>query len=247
MPHCPNCGHELNALKLDGVEVDHCPNCGGSFFDENEINRLSLEAARSLLKDKKTEFVSGKGLVCPRDGANMKVVKEEAVPQFVNLLKCDRCGGIFAHPSDLVNFKKAQEAKLNFFKIWRTPLPSLKSVMVYGFILLAAALSLYSFSFLKTKQSLQSQADEIVTAVKISRADGQAVVYFVSESPVGSRAIFKDQKTGEQIEKIISHQPTTVHILLVEDIPLSADFSLKLVLTSGLAKIETKPIPFVQN
>lgn len=244
---CPNCHHQLENQVFDNVEVDHCPNCGGSFFDENEINRLSLEAARKLLKDKRTEFVSGKGLVCPRDGANMKVVEEEAVPQFVNLLKCDRCGGIFAHPSDLVNFKKAQEAKLNFFKIWRTPLPSLKSVMVYGFILLAAALSLYSFSFLKTKQSLQSQADEIVKAVKISKADGQVVVYFITDRSVKSKAIFKDQKTGEQIEKIISHQPTTVHILPVEDIPLSADFSLKLVLTSGLAKIESKPIPFVQN
>jgi len=244
---CANCQRQLVSVSLGQIEVLHCPNCGGSFFEENEINRLSLSQAKKLAAGKKTNFISGKTKLCPKDNFPLRAIQEESIPQFVTLLRCEKCRGIFAFAEDLVNFKKAQETKLNFFRTWHIPLPSLKSVLVYSFLILTAASALFSFGTINIRQSLQTQADEVVKSIKISQVDKTTVVYFVTKTAFQSEVIFLNQATGQEMRKIISEKPSKTHFLTISDILSSESISLQIILTSGSNRIETKPIPFVAN
>lgn len=40
---CPKCGHEMQALHFDRVEVDQCGTCKGLFFDKGELDAVLLE------------------------------------------------------------------------------------------------------------------------------------------------------------------------------------------------------------
>jgi len=242
---CPNCREKLVTVKLDRVEVDYCPNCGGSFFEENEINRISLSEARKLAAEKKTDFISGVPKLCPKDNYPMKVIQEESIPQFVTLLKCEKCQGVFALPNDLLNLKKAQQAKLNFFKAWRLPLPSLRTVLVYSFLIVTTLSLFSSFYTINFRKSLKTQAEEVNKTIKISKVDGKSVIYFITKTPFQSEAVFFNQKTGQEIRRIISKQPTKAHFLTVSDIAPSEAITLKIILTSGKTRLETQPIPFL--
>jgi len=39
---CPKCGHDMQVLTLEGIEVDSCTRCQGVFFDRGEIEALLL-------------------------------------------------------------------------------------------------------------------------------------------------------------------------------------------------------------
>ncbi len=242
---CPNCQEKLTTVKFGQVEVFHCPNCGGSFFEENEINRLSFSQAKKLAVDKKNGFISAAPKFCPKDNLPMKAIQEESVPQFVTLLKCEKCQGVFAFPDDLVNFKKAQQTKLNFFKTWRLPLPSLKSILVYSFLILTTVSLFSSFQAITTNQSLKTQADDVIKSIKISAVNNTTVVYFITKVPFQSEAVFFNQQTGQEIRRIISKEPAKTHFLTVRDIAPSETTALKIILISGKTRITTQPILFV--
>lgn len=244
---CPNCQEKLTTVKFGQVEVFHCLNCGGSFFEENEINRISFSEAKKITADKKTGFISAAPKLCPKDNLPMKAIQEESVPQFVTLLKCEKCQGVFTFPDDLVNFKKAQQTKLNFFKAWQLPLPSLKSILVYSFLILTTVSLLTSFHTISTNQSLKTQADDVIKSIKISAVNNITVIYFITKVPFQSEAVFFNQQTGQEIRRIISKKPSKTHFLTVNDIAPSKTTTLKIILTSGKTRFGTKPIPFVAN
>ena len=129
---CPNCGAKLKLTDFNNIIFNHCPNCGGSFFGDNQINRISLKQARKLNKSKSSDIISSEEKICPIDGIPMSRLTNKSIPHHVTLLGCNKCKSVFAYPNDLVEFKKAQQVKINYFKSWRLPLPSLKSVLVYA-------------------------------------------------------------------------------------------------------------------
>jgi hypothetical protein len=175
----------------------------------------------------------------------MKTLQEESIPQFVTLLKCEKCCGIFTFADDLVNFKKAQKTKLHFYKTWQLPFPSLKTVLVYSFILFTTVSILYSLTIINVRQSMNTQAEDVVKSIKISKIENVAVVYFTTKGAFRSKAIFYNQTTGQQTQKAISDKLTTVHFLTVSDITTSESITLQIILTSGQISLKTQPITFL--
>ena len=39
---CPKCGHDMQAMTLEGIEVENCTFCKGVYFDREEIESLLL-------------------------------------------------------------------------------------------------------------------------------------------------------------------------------------------------------------
>ncbi len=40
---CPKCGHDMEAVTLEGIEVDRCTSCEGVYFDRGELETLLLQ------------------------------------------------------------------------------------------------------------------------------------------------------------------------------------------------------------
>ncbi len=228
---CPNCGKHFKTLEYDNQTILHCHNCGCSFFEQNGINRITLKTARTLSWDKKESFIKGEELACPKDGAIMiSVQNEDAIPLTVTLLRCPNCYGVFAHPEDLVNFKRAQNVKLRFFKIWSKPLPSLQTVLVLGFIgffILSIALSLNN---LNNKQLTTTSAQDRIFAV-YAKQSGDFIFFSFKTAQAARTAVrFIDKQTNETVTKQVSNTFTTLHMVTIKELNAQHPISYQIML-----------------
>jgi len=212
--NCPNCQSLLSRIQLETIEVDHCNNCGGTLFDYNEVNRISLSDAEKLSLMKQTNDISGSEKYSPRDGSVLKRITDESVPQYVTLLKSDTTHEVFAFADDLINFKKAQTAKLDYMKTWHIPLPALSSVLVFSFIVAVSASTVLFSSLLNDPKTQAIQASQLCR--------NGLQVFGNSEDELGSYGVTCETSSnmtcqiqaeclGETRSFVFTNTPTRIH------------------------------------
>ncbi len=233
--HCPNCHHILTKVILDAIEVDHCNFCGATVFDMNEINRITVADARKLASMKQSDVISGEEKFSPKDGSPLLRINDNSIPQFVTLLHSKTTGEVFAYADDLVNFKKAQKAKISYFKTWQIPLPALQSVLVYSFILVATLSVAYLSSVFQSPTSHTTQATSLcINKNIIEKTDAGFLVFCETKSPLdcSARAACID---GEKIITLKSDANRTSHY---EVLPPACS-NVKIECAEGSSFIET--------
>lgn len=233
---CPNCTHLMNYVNLDKQNILHCANCGTSFFEENGINRISQASAEKLALDKKIEEIEGHEKLCPLDHLRLTPLSEGVLPEGVVILKCKRCQGVLIFPDDLLNFKKAQAAKIEFFKAWAKPLPSLRTVLVISFTAVVLGSVFYQFNTFFKYYSASSQASNLIKKISISKSGRYLLIFFKTQTPFQSKVIFQDLTTNSQIEKIINQTPSKIHQLTTGDLNLEDEILYQIVLTDSKGK-----------
>ena len=237
---CPNCKEKLTEDILDGQSVLHCANCGGSFFQENGINRISISSAQKLAAETKVNNISSKEKLCPKDQTLLVPFQsEESIPPDVILLHCNTCQGIFTYPNDLVIFKKAQAVKIDYFKLWGIPLPSIKSIAVLSVFLVVSLVSLLAYTYWQNQNISNIQAQDLVKNIYLTSANRYLFISFKTLLPLKSRLIFTDATSGQTIEKIINSDPSTFHQLTTTDVNLEDEVFYQIILTDEKGR-ETK-------
>lgn len=221
----------MNQLHADKQLILHCDNCGGSFFEENSINRISSQTAFELSQNKQSDEISGDKKFCPKDAHQLEIVahSEESLPPDVTLLRCPSCKGIFAFPDDLVNFKKAQEAKVNYLAAWKIPLGSLRSVVILSVVAFLSAM-LFTVA-LYSRPSSRSQAKDIVKSVYVNQSGAYILLSFQTSLPMKSQIIIDDRTTATVITKTIDVEPKTVHQITLSGLNLNHSIYYQLLLT----------------
>ncbi|NTU74130.1 zf-TFIIB domain-containing protein [Candidatus Roizmanbacteria bacterium] len=229
---CPNCEQQFETLELDKQVVLHCPNCGSSFFEENSINRLSLGSAKKLAKMKKNIVVMGIEKHCPKDSSVLTpIVNSEAIPTDATLLTCPTCRGVFAYPDDLVVFKDAQDVKISFFKLWHTPLPSIRAILVLSFF---AVVSLGAFGYMlryTSRNSTSTRASEQISQVRFVASGRYLFLTFKTTVPVESQVRFTDTATGQKITLPVSQQPVSLHHLTTTELNLHSKYTYVVIIS----------------
>lgn len=235
---CPNCGNKLAKLEYDHQQVFHCANCGGTFFNENGINRISVNSAK-ILAAQHNEIASSHAprndkmtKSCPRDGSPLYVIQNNpAVPQNATIWECMSCYGTFALPDDLVQFKKAQDIKLQFFKIWGMPLPSLQSVMILGSFMVMMLALFTTYWTVNRPRTTTTQAEDIIQNLSITRSERYVFVYFKTSQAYRSRIVLEDRTTGVTTIKQLQETPAEIHSLTTGDISTEDEIYYSIILT----------------
>lgn len=234
---CPNCTHLMNYVNLDNQNILHCGNCGSSFFQENAINRISQLSAEKLANDKKSYDISGGKKLCPLDHSMLYPLEEtEAVPQNITMLKCRACQGIFIYPDDLLRFKQAQRAKIEYFKAWAKPLSSIKSVLVISLTIFVVGTVIYQSSMFLNRFSYPTQATDLITKVNLTKSGRYLMIFFKTKSAFQSKIIIQDKTTNLTIEKIINQQPAIIHQLTTGDLNLEDEIWYQIILIDKQGK-----------
>lgn len=215
---CPNCSDKLASYYLDHQEVMHCDNCGGSFFRNNAINRITIKSAKYLRK-KQDNILSQGPKICPIDKVEMKIItNSSAVPTGCILFECHKCTGVWSYFNDLVQFKKAQNAKIAYFKLWQIPLPSIKSVLLVSlFAVMSLTLFSQASSFLNTNLQ-KAKASDLINNISISQANSDILVTFRSQIPLTTTITLIDTNSGTKSEFIVSKEFLLVHFILIPNI-----------------------------
>lgn len=88
---CPNCGEQLVAFELEGIEIDRCVQCGGTWLDTGEIERIAefngldpRDFTRALQEAQRKERGRRK---CPRCPARLDLL---VIPRSTPI-ELDRC------------------------------------------------------------------------------------------------------------------------------------------------------------
>ncbi|PIV37302.1 hypothetical protein COS31_05435 [Candidatus Roizmanbacteria bacterium CG02_land_8_20_14_3_00_36_15] len=231
---CPNCGRPMNYVNLELQSIFHCSHCGASFFEENGINRISYTSAEKLAADRKTDEISGAEKLCPHDHLALHPLEKlEAVPETVILLTCDRCHGIFIYPDDLLALKKAQAAKIEFFKAWTKPLPSLKTVLVISLTVFVLGTAVFQSSHFFNNFSSQTQASDLIKKVYFSKSSRYLLVFFQTKTVFRSQIIFFDKTANLKIEKTVSGQPSKDHQLTTAEFNLDHELWYQIILINN--------------
>jgi hypothetical protein len=224
----------------------HCSECGSNFLEENQLNRLTITEAVDLAHEKVDDRDYLQIKLCPRDSLPLRRLSEDSIPAFITILRCDKCHGVFLTAKDLMIFKKAQHAKVAFYKTWQIPLPSLTSVLVYSF---ALTFAFATFTFMQNfyqKNATPTQAESIVRNVHVVKNQAITTIYFTTDKDYSSSIIF--YKDSQPIEKgIISSIPTQAHIAKITTIQPDSTITFKIFLKSGDQVIESDAIPYIVN
>lgn len=243
---CPNCTKEMIYLHVDEQRLWHCTNCGGSFFEENGINRISLNTAQTLSQDKKIDEISTYDKLCPKDQHILIPIQtdstdstEKPFPSNVLLLSCPTCNGIFTYPDDLLNFKKAIGAKIDYFKLWNIPLPSVRSIALLSVIIFISAMSFTTFVYWQQQNISNIQAQDLIRNLYITTSGRYLLISFKTAALVRSKIIFTDITTNLKIEKIVSSEPKDYHQLTTSDVNLEDEIYYQIILTDEKGR-ETK-------
>ena len=227
---CPNCGEKFKKVEFDNQFVLHCANCGCSFFEQNGINRITVKSARKLAWDKKQSFVKGEQLACPLDNSMMILIQNDAIPADVTLLRCPSCYGLFAHPEDLLKFKRAQNIKIKFFKVWSKPIPSLQAVLVMGFVgfmILTISLSMVN---LNSKRLSTTSAHDQITNVYAKQTTDFIFFSFHTDRKYRSSVRFVDKVSGQTVVRQASENFNTLHTVTIKELSAQGDIYYQILL-----------------
>ncbi|OGK39492.1 hypothetical protein A3F34_00830 [Candidatus Roizmanbacteria bacterium RIFCSPHIGHO2_12_FULL_44_10] len=209
--NCPNCNYILAKKQFGKNKVDHCDSCGSTLFQPNQINRISLEDAEALAKMKRSDTISNAEKFSPTDRSPLKKMTDESIPKHVTLLKSDTTGEIFAFGDDLVNFKKAQGAKINYYQTWNIPLPALRTVLIYSFIIVSTVSVAFVASRIGGPTSQTIQAASICDGgPQVLQVENQFVVSCSTKTPLSSKANIVCNNNEETI--VINEAPAQVHL-----------------------------------
>ena len=219
---CPTCGKKLTKKSINTVgagrfEVDYCANCGGIFFDQGEVNRLSKGATKDLVEETSSHATHAYGEgsnTCPRCGASLRRFFGEAVPDDVHVLRCPDCRGTWFDTDNLTQFKEAQEAKLNYYRAWKLPLPSLSAVLIP----IALLITLTGVTFITVEQVkkgtyTETRARDVLTTptVIVGADTTSATIIFTTTEPARTSLLFWYEKPFGKTNLPISDELATAH------------------------------------
>lgn len=237
---CPECNHNLIPITLRGdtsdVVLDVCQNCGGVWSDQGETNFVKSKDLQPLInmlpKVPPDTHANYQMLVCPHDGSPMRHFQGDNVPQFITLLRCNACGGIWFPKKYLIDFKMAQEAKTNYFKLWRIPLPSIYAVLLplLLLIILGSGLVITILNLNQNTDVRIKAAANISRPVVISPDATTVLISFNSQMPSLSKIRYWINP-NEITEVDVSATPKTTHTIILKSLDDNRTYSYQLVLT----------------
>lgn len=222
---CPHCSSLLSFIAIDTTDgktqtIDECLNCGGHFLPPYMANFLSVETAKnvdSVLPKSKT--VPATRPVCPKCTQNMSGIKDDSVPETVTVFTCPNNHGDFFPKDQLLSFKKAQQAKIYYHKLWGIPLKSAFAVIIPLVIVLTAVTAIPTIvKQVGLSQESRVKAGDILTAPLITPISGtQILISFSTKSPAKASVHFT-QGNEAMVDKVfaISQTPQKNHLLNVD-------------------------------
>ncbi len=117
---CPDCGTRLTNVSISNLDKSYrCFMCGGFLTEPSSVNRISSSDLAKLVAITPDASVLRFGAgTCPNDGFALVRFQGESVPSSVLVKRCKSCGFWWWPNDNLLRYKPAQEAKVNYFKQW---------------------------------------------------------------------------------------------------------------------------------
>lgn len=235
---CPTCNHQLLSLLLktntQDIGIDYCQNCGGVWTDPGEINFFNEKDLKPLLQvlPKNPPEPNGQNNFCPRDRALLEFFRGENVPVNLDVFSCPKCHGYWFPHKNLLKFKEAQNVKINYFKTWNIPLPSIYAVVlpVLAFVVIGGGILAAYQTITQTQDNRIQAKDFISKPLVILRDSGQVIISFTTqEAAITQLKYWTNEAEKTQID--ISKQESTTHTIVLRDLEPNQTYYYQFLVT----------------
>lgn len=213
--HCPDCSREMMVVTLGTtppVKLDVCEFCGGVWTDQSEANFIQKSDLAAL--PLATQTTTPTERYCPKDHTTLVRFFAESIPEHVAIYRCETCGGNWFPAGNLQKFKKAQSAKLSFFKTWRIPLSSAYAILlpVLLFFIITGGLFI-TVKSIQQQQQLESQAATLVRKPVVrSISPTEVFISFTTKKPVTASITYWKSSLDKKTV-VVSAQPQNLHTI----------------------------------
>lgn len=226
---CPDCNRALIARKVKThsggrTELDQCPFCGGIWFDHFEANQVPLPEIKKLAsqtpelqKALDSSFGESK---CPHCLVPLVALRSESIPKHLNVFSCPQCRGNWFSQKNLLEFKVAQKAKVNYFKLWQIPLPSTFSVLLPVLIMLALSLTIPAvlINLKGGREEIRIKAGEVIIKPTVINLNPTTVIItWATTAPVTSEIKYWTQDLKPQT-RAVSQNFSTNHTVELKNL-----------------------------
>ncbi len=185
---CPDCGGFLSEVSIGGFDKSfRCFTCGGFWTQSWVVNRMPANAMNQWSPvSVDTAMLSFGTTTCPTDGDKLTRFVGESVPPDVPISRCDKCGWWWFSTDSLFRYKPAQDAKINYFKLWGKTADLAALVLPVLVVTVMIAGLGVGVGLIRDRQQTQISAGAEVRAFSaIYVGSGRAVVSFVASVDLG--------------------------------------------------------------
>lgn len=235
---CPYCSSPLQTatvLTKTGEEaaIHECFTCGGHWFPRWLANDIA--AAQAINVD---SIAPGREITppelprCPQCQTRLTLLSGESVPRGLHIYACPQGHGNFFPHGSLLQFKKAQEAKITYHQVWGVPIKSIFAVLLP----VAVVLGLLAGIPLTLRQLEQSQeqriaAEDPIATPAITEIPPDSVIISFTTRVNGTATVTLYQNEVLIDTIVATTTPTNVHSAtindLIPDVPYTYVISLK--------------------
>ncbi len=214
---CPKGDHELeyhSRTNRSGITISYhvCPKCFGhwlSAFDANYLEKVDTEEKFSQ------PFPSAIILHCPTCQKVLEKTKVDAIPPEVTVFHCPSAHGYFFPSGNLLKFKKAQEAKISYHKLWHIPLPPLRAVLLTSILIFLGISGVTILTKVNQTQTTESQAKDIISYQQVIVSSGDHTLLFLVRT--NEKTTLTLHVDALDIIKPLTTNDGTSHTLLVTE------------------------------
>lgn len=187
--HCPDCGHLLTPVPLglngEANQSYRCYRCGGFWLDGWLANRV-----KSRMLDKWPQTGVGRAWAgngtdeCPLHvGTKLERYRGDSVPLDMVVKKCHQCGWWWFPGNTIFEFKPAQEAKINYHRLWNLPASSGGLMLPIAALVVLLAGAVIATRLVSQQQFIYTNAASVVSEFSSTYlGNGQAMISFMSQT-----------------------------------------------------------------
>lgn len=239
---CPSCQHEFKPGKIGSTVYWVCGKCYALWFDSKENDFLTIAESEFLAgkyPSRKLRFEAKKG-ICPRDKHELQLDDFH--------YHCYICGGILTTAAQIVAEKLEKAEKYSTLSSQsnksRFKFSDFKNVVVMGSVAIFVFLNVVIFKNLSNRITIQSQASEVKTNIRIQKVgDNRIAFFFTTDRPLMSELEFQNDQTTWKLA--ISAQPSLTHFVLADIPPRDTSFVVKLTSKDNeVITTEKRPVAY---
>lgn len=220
------------------VKLDACSYCGGVWTDQSEANFINQSDLAALPHAAKR--ITPAFRLCPKDHTPLTRFFAESIPEHVSVYRCETCGGNWFPADNLRIFKRAQNAKLSFFKTWHTPLTSAYAILLpVILIFIITGGMIITVRSIQEQQQLESQAKGLIGKPIVRNISSTEVfINFTTQKPVSTSLTYWNT-SNEKKTITISNIPQTIHAVRLSDLSGNTTYSYQITLETTATEVYT--------
>lgn len=249
---CPFCNSPLQEAAVQTKQgeqsaIYECFTCGGHWFPRWLANDIAYSQAITVdAIAPQREITTPESPRCPQCQTRLSLITHDSVPRGLHIYSCPQGHGNYFPKGQLLQFKKAQEAKIDYHQAWGIPIKSIFAVLLPVAVVLGLAAGIpLTLNQLETSQEQRIAASDPINTPAVTQIPPDSVILSFTSKIAGITTVILYQNTQPVQTVLASQTPSTVHSATLKNLVPNVPYTYTITLKTGTEIITSKPFSLI--